>query len=165
MKDHPRQSRCRSFGWSLLVGATCLAGCQTTDQADSGDMASVEISGQTEAQIQRTLAAVFLANNYQQVDRLTFEKQGTHWDSLAYGGWSSIPVWIRMRIHITPAGPGRTLLTCDAFAVVDRNETTMEEEKKLSVAYRSECKKILDQTKARLAAPPAGGAPLNPPAS
>jgi hypothetical protein len=40
--------------------------------------------------------------------------------------------------------------------VVDRNEASMEEEKKLSVAYRSECKKILDQTKTQLNSSPAG---------
>ena len=154
MKNYLNQSIC----WSLLVGIACLGGCSTTDQADSGEMASVTISGHTDAEIQRATAKVFLSNAYQQVDLRTFEKQGTGWDKMAYGGWSSNPVWIRMRINITSAGAGQSILAGDAYAVVDRNEATMEEEKKLSVSYRSECKKILDQAKARLELPPDGGA-------
>ncbi len=144
----------RSLAWTLLAGLVCLAGCRTTDQADSGELASVTISGRTEAEIQQAAAGVFLADEYQQVNPLTFEKRGTGWDKLAYGGWSSNPVWIRMRLNITSAGDGRFILAGNAYAVVDRHEASMEEEKPLSVSYRSECKKILDQVKARLDSPP-----------
>ena len=158
MKNQLRQNIWRSFGWMVPVGVACLGGCQTADQAYSGEMASVTISGHTDVEIQRATAKVFLSNAYQQVDLRTFEKQGTGWDKMAYAGWSSNPVWIRMRINITSAGAGQSILACDAYAVVDRNEASMEEEKKLSVSYRSECKKILDQAKARLDSPPDGGA-------
>ena len=157
MKKYPEQNICR-FGWAVLVGVTCLAGCQTADQADSGDMASVTISGHTDAEIQQVAGSAFLTNGYQQVDPLTFEKQGTSWDKLNYGGWSSNPVWIRMKIHIISPEPRQSILACDAYAVVDHNEASMEEERKLSVAYRSECKKILDQAKARLDSLPNKGA-------
>jgi hypothetical protein len=158
MKNYLKQNICRSIGWVLLVGVACLTGCSTTDQADSGEMASVKISGHTDAEIQQAAAGAFLSNGYQQVDRLTFEKQGTGWDKVTYGGWSPNPVWIRMKINITSAGTGQSILACGAYAVVDRNEASMEEEKKLSVSYRSECKKILDQTMVRLDSPPGGGA-------
>jgi hypothetical protein len=158
MKNYLKQSVCRSLGWALLVGVACLTGCSTTDQADSGDMASMKISGHTDAEIQQAASGAFLSNGYQKIDRLTFEKQGTSWDKMAYGGWSPNPVWIRIRINITSAGAGQSILACDAYAVVDRNEASMEEEKKLSVSYRSECKKILDQARARLDSPPGGGA-------
>jgi hypothetical protein len=149
---------CRFSGWTLLVVAACLTGCRTTDQAGSGEMASVTISARTEAEIQQAAAKVFLANEYQQITPMAYEKQGTVWDKLAYGGWSSNPVWIRMKISITPAGEGQFTLACDAFAIVDRNEASMEEERPLSVSYRSECKKILDQVKVLLDSPPSGGA-------
>jgi hypothetical protein len=158
VKNYLKQYIWRSFGWIPLVGVACLSGCQTTDQADSGQMASVTISGHTDAEIQQAAAKAFVSNGYQQVKPRTFEKQGTSWDKVAYGGWSSNPVWIRMRINITSLGPGQSILACDAFAVVDRNEATMEEEKKLSVSYRSDCKKILDQAKATLDLPPDGTA-------
>ena len=158
MKNCLNRDCWRSFGWTLLVGVACFTGCRTADQADSGNMASVNISGHTDLEIQRAAAGAFRACGYQQVDRLTFEKQGTVWDKAAYGGWSSNPVWIRMRIHVTSATVGQSVLACDAYAVLDRNEATMEEERKLSVSYRSECIRILDQAKAGLDLPRDGGA-------
>ena len=145
------------MGWALLAGIICQTGCQTADQADSGKMASVTISGHTDKEIERAAAGAFSANHYQRVDHLTFEKQGTGWDKAKYGGWSSDPVWIRMRINITSAGTGQSVLACDAYVIVDRNAVGTEEERKLSVAYRSECKKILDQTKAGLDSQSSGG--------
>ena len=121
-------------------------------------MASVNISGHTTRKSSRRRPKFFCANGYQQVNPLTFEKQGTSWDKMAYGGWSSNPVWIRMRINIAPAEAGQSILACDAYVVIDRGEGSMEEEKKLFTSYRSECKKILDQTKVRLDSPPDGGA-------
>jgi hypothetical protein len=158
MKSYLMQNICRLFGWTLLAGVAGLTGCQSTDSADSGNMASVNISGHTDAEIKQAAAKVFLWDGYQQVNPLTFEKQGTSWDKMAYGGWSGNPVWIRMRINVTSGEAGQTILACDAYAVVDRGEGSMEEEKKLFTSYRSECKKILDQTKVRLDSPPDGGA-------
>jgi hypothetical protein len=148
----------RLFGWMLLAVVACLTGCQTTDQADSGDMASVEISSHTETEIRQATAATFLANGYQQADGQTFEKQGTRWDTAAYGGWSANPVWIKVKTSITSTETGRYVLGCNAYMVVDRNQAAMEEEEKLSYSHRSECKKILDQVKARLDSPQTAGA-------
>jgi hypothetical protein len=158
MKHFLMQNICRLFGWALLAAVAGLTGCQSTDSADSGNMASVNISGHTDAEIKQAAAKVFLWDGYQQVNPLTFEKQGTSWDKMAYGGWSSNPVWIRMRINVTAGEAGQSILACDAYAVVDRGEGSMEEEKKLFTSYRSECKKILDQTRVRLDSPPDGGA-------
>ena len=158
MKHYLMQNICRLFGFALLAGIAGLTGCKSTDSADSGNMASVNISGHTDAEIKQAAAKVFLWEGYQQVNPLTFEKQGTSWDKMAYGGWSGNPVWIRMRINVAPAEAGQSILACDAYVVIDRGEGSMEEEKKLFTSYRSECKKILDQTKVRLDSPPDGGA-------
>ena len=144
-------------GWFFacgLIAAVCLAGCQTADDSDSGDMASVRISGHTEAEIQKAAARAFLANGYLQDDPMTFEKRGTEWDKIAQGGWLSGPVWIKMRIHLAEPEPGQCILGCDAFAVLDRDDPSMESENKFTVSYRSECKKILDQVRTQLDAPP-----------
>ena len=159
MKNHLKQNFFRWFGWLLLAGAACLTGCQTTDQAGSGDMASVEISGHTESEIRQATAKAFLANGYQQTDSQTFEKQGSHWDTAAYSGWSANAVWIKVKTNITSAETGKDVLACNAYLVTDRNIATMEQEQKLSMSHRSECKKILDEVKAALDAPPAAGAP------
>jgi len=159
MKNYIKQNLCRLFGWVFLAGVTCLAGCQTADQADSGDMASVEISGHTEAEIQQAMEKAFLMNGYQQADSQTFEKKGSSWDTAAYSGWSANAVWIKVKTSITETETGKYVLACNAFLVTDRHQATMEQEQKLSVAHRSECKKILDQAKARLDSPTATGTP------
>jgi hypothetical protein len=158
MRHFHRQLILGLFGWLLLAGLAGLTGCQTADQADSGDLASVQITGHTDAEIQQAAARVFLADGFQQVDALTFDKPGTSWDKIGYGGWSSNPVWIRVRLKITPPEVGQAVLSCDAFRVVDRNEVTMEEEKKISNSHGAECKKILDQVKAMLDSSPDTGA-------
>ncbi|MEI9864158.1 MAG: hypothetical protein WDN00_06320 [Limisphaerales bacterium] len=152
MKNHLKHG----IGWTLLAGAFFVNGCQTADQADSGAMASVEISRHTKAEIQAAVTKAFQANHYQSASGLMFEKQGTGWDKAAYGGWSSNPVWIRMRVKIAATGQDEFILACNAYVVVDRNLGGIEEEKKLSVSYRSECKKILDESKALLNSPDAG---------
>ena len=121
MTNFPRQNICRLSGWTLLIVVACLTGCRTTDQADSGEMASVTITARTEAEIQQAAAKVFLANEYQQINPMTYEKQGTGWDKMAYGGWSANPVWIRMKINITSAGDSQFTLACDVYAIVDRH--------------------------------------------
>jgi hypothetical protein len=158
MKNCINQNFCRLFGWLLLAGVACFTGCQTTDQADSGDMVSVEISGHTEVEIWQATAKAFLANGYQPAGSQAFEKQGSSWDTVAYSGWSSDAVWIKVKTSITATAPGRYILACNAYLVTDRNQATMEQEQKLSVSHRSECKKILDQAKAMLDSPPAAGA-------
>ena len=155
---HPTWMR-RLFGWLLLAGLAGLTGCQTADQAHSGDLASVQIPGRTDTEIEQAAARAFLANGYQQVDARTFEKQGTSWDKLAYGGWSSNPVWIRVKLKINSPEAGQTVLGCAAFRVVDRNDVTMEVENEISHSYRAEFKKILDQAKAILDSSPGAGTP------
>src|SRR5260221_1115429 len=110
MKNYPKQNICRSLGWTLLVGIACLTGCRTTDQADSGEMASVKISARTGAEIQQAVAKAFLANEYQQVNPMTFEKQGTVWDKMDYGGGGPGPGLVRMSIQIS--SPGQPWVNC-----------------------------------------------------
>ena len=158
MKKYLKQIICPAFGWLLLAGVASLTGCQTADHADTGEMASVIISDHTPADIQQATARVFLLNGYEQTDRLTFEKQGTAWDTAAYGGWSAGPVWIKVRAYITSPSADTGILSCNAFIVTDRHQAAMEHEQKLSHSHRSECEKILNQIKARLDSQPVAGA-------
>jgi len=146
-----------SAGWIFLVGLVCLTGCQTADQAHSGHMASVEIYGHTEAEIQKATAAAFIENGYYKIGDLTFEKKGSGWETANYGGWSATTVWIRMRAEITTVDSRKYTLGCNVFVVDAHGEAGMETERKFMFAKRSECKKILDEVKAALEAPPASG--------
>lgn len=136
----------------LLVTAIFLAGCQTTaDHAHSGQMASLVISGHTEVEILRAMKAVFLADGYEHTSDLIFDKKGSAWDTAAYGGWFSGSVWIRLKATVDAAPNGDYVIGCDAYRVIGRNEGVMEEEHKATYSERSECKKILDEIKTRLA--------------
>lgn len=141
--------------WLFLIGLAVLTGCSTADQAHTGRMASVEISGHTQAEIEKATVKAFLANGYQKMAGLNFEKKGSGWETANYGGWSADPVWVRVRVELTSMETGHYTLGCDAFAVESHGEVGTEMEHKFMFAKRSECKKILDETRAALEAPPA----------
>lgn len=136
-----------------------LLGCKTADHAGEGYQASVVIAGHDAAAIREMTTKVFLENGYQQAAGLVFEKKGSRWNSLAYGGWGGQPVWVRVRVSLRPHGPGQHVLGGDAYFIRDRGAGFMEEEQKLSVSKRGECEKILNTIKARLAA---GESPASP---
>jgi len=140
----------RMVGWILLSGVAALTGCHTADEARSGQMASVVISGHTPAEIQTATATAFRENGYRQIGELIFEKQGSGWESMNYGGWSSETVWIKVRAKIITVDSVNYTLSCDAFAVEAHSEGIMQIERKFKFAKRSECKKILNQVKAAL---------------
>lgn len=139
----------------MLVTIFGLTGCHTTDQAHSGDTASVEISGHIEAEIRQAVVAVFLANGYEQANGLTFEKKAAFVETAAYGGWSANAVWIRIRANITCPEQGHYVLGCNVFKVRDRNQGLFEEEQRYTFQKRDECKRLLDQIKTRLDSKPA----------
>jgi hypothetical protein len=142
------------IGWMCLAGLVGLTGCRTADQANTGHMASVEIHGHTEAEIQAATTKAFLADGFVAKGRLTFEKKGSVWDTINYGGWSADLVRLRVRANIIAPDLDTHILDCDAFIVSGRGEF-METEQKPVFAMRSECKKILDAVKAMLEAPAA----------
>jgi hypothetical protein len=136
-----------------LVAILVVVGCRTTsaDLADAGHMASLTISSRSEVDILRAMEAVFVANGYQHMGDLTFDKKGSAWETALYGGWNADGVWIRLKASVDPGPSGTYVIGCDAFRVTGHNQGVMEEEKKTTHAYRDECKKILDEVQARLA--------------
>lgn len=134
----------------FLALDAALMGCKSADQAHQGYLASVEIVGHEAAEIRQATTKVFAENGYERVAGLVFEKKGSTWNSLAYGGWSRQPVWVRVRVSLRPHRTGRQVLGCDAYLVRDRNGDFLEEERKPWVSRRGECERILNQIKARL---------------
>jgi hypothetical protein len=137
--------------WLGLLALICiLAGCKTTDTAHDGSLASVVINGHTAEEVRQTTTEVFGWNGYSQVADLTFEKKGTKWDLVTYGGWGAETVWFKMRVHLTSKAGNSQVLGCDVFVVEKNSEDFMNSERKLEFAKADECKKILDQIKRRL---------------
>jgi len=133
----------------MALGAAFM-GCKSADQARQGYLASVEIIGHEAAEIQEATTKVFAENGYERATGLVFEKKGSTWNSLAYGGWSRQPVWVRVRVSLRPHGASRQILGCNAFFVRDRGGDSLEEERKLWMSRRGECEKMLNQIKARV---------------
>jgi hypothetical protein len=142
--------------WLGLLALICiLAGCKTTDAAGDGSAASVVIYGHTAEEVRQTTTEVFGWNGYTQVADLTFEKQGTKWDKVTYGGWGVDTVWFKMRVRLTSKAENSQVLGCDVFLVEKNSDDFMNSERKLEFAKADECKKILDQIKQRLTQPAA----------
>jgi hypothetical protein len=151
--------------WILLVGLVCLTGCKSADEAKSGHMASVMISGHTKKEIQTATTTAFLASGFSKKEALTFEKEGSAWDTANYGGWADGRVWIKVRAEIIFVETNQFKLGCDVYAVQGHGDLGTEMEHKYVFAKKSECKKILDEAKAALGARSSGSdtlRPLNP---
>lgn len=137
----------------LLPGLLCvmlLAGCKSTDTAKIGSLASIEITGHSLAEVRQSVVDVFLLNGYSQKSGLTFEKQGTNWDTVAYGTWSGGAVWYRMKASVIPRPGGACVVACDAYLIRDHGEGFMEEEQRLVAAKRDDCMKLLEEVRSRL---------------
>ena len=134
----------------LLMAAIFMAGCKTADQADTGQLASLQIDGHSEVDILRAMKAVFLADGYIHTHDLIFERKGSTWDSAAYSDIDMGTIWLRIKASVDPVATGGFVIGCDAYMVNAHNQGVMESEQKLSHTKRSECKTILGQSKARL---------------
>lgn len=144
----------------LLAGAMLLAGCRTGPQnAPAVHLASLTLSGCSEADILRAMQVVFPAHGYLHVSDMNFDKKGTVWQTALYGGWGEDGVWIRLRASVDPLPDGTYLVGCDAFRVTGHNQGVMEEEKPAAHGYRDECQKILQEVRSRLASGSTATAP------
>lgn len=141
---------------ALLFTALFFAGCKTTDSANSGQLASVEITGHSEVEILRAMQAVFQAEGYEHMTGMIYDKKGSTWDAAAYGGWSLGAVYLRLKLTVDPIPTGGYVVGCDAYMVNGRSQGVLEEERKMYVSERSECKRLLDEINAKLDAPGGG---------
>lgn len=146
--------------WSvmLLMVAGCLAwlttGCKSAPEAATPPMAEVLIRGNTPGQIGRVTTEVFNEKGYQTVeshiDRFVFEKPGSAWNTLAYGGWfGGTPVWIRVKVDIVNLGGTLCRLKCQAFWVQDRG-SSVEDETPISKTRRHNYRPLLEEVAKRL---------------
>ena len=139
----------------LLVAL--LSGCKSTDTAKVGSLASIDITGHSLPEVRQAVVETFLLNGYSQKSGLTFDKQGTNWDTVAYGNWSGNAVWYRMKVSVVPRPGGTCVVACDAYLIRDHGEGFMEEEQRLVASKRGDAMKLLEEVKTRLSS---GATPL-----
>jgi hypothetical protein len=142
---------CATLGTALVTG--CRVG-----KPEGSSFASVEIAGKTPDDICKTTAAVFQEDGYQ-VSALTpanmvFQKQGTHGQSLAYGGvvdtYYGGSTVVRVRAQLVDLGAKGYRLQCQAFMVRNANDSFFEDESRLTNVRRMPYQNLLDKVAKRL---------------
>lgn len=140
--------------WLGALALIVLTGCKTADTAHTGNLASVVVTAISADEIQQVASETFAANGYKKSDGLSFEKVGSRWDQINYGGMASEPIWIKFQLKITRQTERQFVLGCNAFIVSDRSDNLIRDERELKHIKAGESKKILNEIKLRLAAAP-----------
>lgn len=144
----------------VAIGACAFfeTGCRSPGVArkPAGNaVASVEIRGNTPGQISSVTEQVFSSKGYQLsqpgLDKMVFEKKGSTFQTLAYGDWpGDVPIWIRVKVSIVPAGDSAFLLECKVFRVSDKGYAIEEE---IPISSGGHYQDLLDEVAARFRAP------------
>ena len=147
---------CRLAGLFAVLSVLLLAGCKSSSGGGgSSGFASVVIAGRTETQIRQAAETVFKASGYEVFlppgGGMTFEKQGSAANNIAYGGWiedRTTRVRVKAEIVLQPDGSHR--LQCQAYMVAHAGDNFFQEEHKLSHFSAKPYQKLLDETALRL---------------
>jgi hypothetical protein len=138
-----------------LIGAGCHLG-----QPASASFASVTISGKSAGEIRDATIAVFRENGYQvfaSSQGLTFEKEGTKGNSIAYDGfvgshYGAVTI-IRVRAELVDLGNGAQRLQCQAYMVSGAGDAFFEDEHRLANLRSGPYQDLLDEVDKRLKQP------------
>ena len=136
---------------AICLGGFLAGGCRTAGNSTASEFASVVIRGNTPGQIENMAREVFADHGYRNVasrpDVLVFERKGSRLDNVAYGGWMSQSVWVRVKAAVVPIGEAVWRLECTAYRVEDIGTTTEEE---IKLGRSRPYQKLLDQVASHL---------------
>ena len=143
---------------SLLCGLFST-GCHLGQPA-SASFASVTISGKSPAEIRDATIAVFQEHGYRvfaSSQGLTFEKEGTKGNSIAYDGfvgshYGAVTI-IRVRAELVNLGNGSQRLQCQTYMVSGAGDSFFEEEHRLANFRSGPYQDLLDEVAKRLKQP------------
>jgi hypothetical protein len=152
-------------GWLLAALLCCflVTACKSTKPktgpgADS--LASIEVQGHTALEVAHAVSETFKAAGYEAIPlpqndelRMQFEKPAGTSTSILYGDWSFKPIWYRVRIKFIKMEAGSYVVTCNVWRLNERGSPHFEEEHRLSGMKRGPYQDLLEQAKAKLAAP------------
>lgn len=138
------------IGLALLL----LCGCRTAGSGEKRSaLASVTFHGNTPGQITRVVDQVFASHGYsadhQSPSTLEYEKEGSVGSNILYGNWLGEGVWIRVKAHLVPIGPGDFRMDCMAYRVRDRG-SSVEEEIPFSRINKGAFQKLLNECAEKL---------------
>jgi len=139
----------------LIAAGAGLTGCRSLDKPGSGGFASVQISGHTREQVRGAVLLEFEQDGYTAVEvrkpDMVFEKEGTRWDQIAYGGWPDNDVWLRVKVSVAALPGSVCLLECQAFRVRGKGGPLESEPVPLKSRQNKPYQAVLDKVAARMA--------------
>ena len=167
MNLHIALRRFLSALFLTLTAALFFSACKSPHVAqgtpDDGSLASVFVTNTTRAAISDVTFNVFRENGFMLKTstggELVFEREGTKWDTLAYGGWFD-SIWIRARLTVSIYQFGVYRLSCKVYRVDGRGDLGMGEEKMVSRKNAEYYQGLLNQVQTRINA--AAGIPPQP---
>ena len=114
-----------------------LAGCSSWNKPASDSFASVIITNTTPVDVQAVTIKVFRESEYQlvhvdtNINMMTFEKEGTRGQSIAYNGivgtQAGQAILNRVRVRLYERSHGNFRLSCQAYIVPDANSFATHE--------------------------------------
>ncbi|HAV60819.1 MAG TPA: hypothetical protein DCY13_00445 [Verrucomicrobiales bacterium] len=134
------------------------AGCATSDSG-FGSRTAVVVNNRTPKEIMDTTLAVFREKEFEVKSstkrEVVFEKKGSTWQDVTWGGWYGDGVWERADIRIIDYGGGAYMIEAKVRLVRDRSEEFFEDSQRLGRRARKPYQELLNEVKARLEGPPA----------
>ena len=157
MNLHIALRRLLSALFLTLTAAFFFSACKSPQVApgtpDDGSLASVFITNSTRLAISDVTFNVFRENGFMlktsSHGEMVFEREGTKWDTLAYGGWFE-SIWIRARMAIAAYDVGVFRLSCKVYRVDGRGDLAMGEEKQVSRKSAEYYQGLLSQVRTRI---------------
>jgi hypothetical protein len=142
-------------GVLVAIASAALIGCKSPGKPASASFASVRIQGHTAEQIRAASVVVFQQDGYTLVDghrpEMVFEKEGSRWDQLVYGGWvDAAPVWLRVKVSVVPLTDDTIRLQCQAYKVHDKGDALSEDQVRIGNSHRKPYQALLDEVVAQL---------------
>jgi len=157
----PMSSRFRN-GFLMLGLVAALVGCSSPPKgAGAGKYAAVEVSGFSRMAVEMAAEQVFTEAGFKLASKaggtLTFEKPASCAQNIVWGGWQT-GLWDRVVAKVTRIGDGENwILSADAYRVMSKGDSVLEEEKKMGFAVQAKYQKILERAKVLLDPMPRSG--------
>jgi hypothetical protein len=134
----------------VALAAGLLAGCQSLNEPDAGNLASVEITGQPLAVVQTAITNVFTANAFiggpTGPNEFSYLRPGSRMDQAAYGSYMfQRPIMVKVEVTTTARPPDTIVVGCKAWIVEEDSDPVMQENHKIGFFGRGTYENLLKQ--------------------
>jgi len=140
-----------------LIGLSwLLAGCQSLNEPDTGNLASVEITGQPMSNVQAATTSVFTANSFTGgpigPNEFSFMRPGSRMDQIAYGSYMfKRPVMVKVNVTTTQRTADVIVVACKAWLMEEDPDPVFQDSHKVGIFSRGTYEDLLQQVQQQAA--------------